>query len=42
MEAVSALDNLTLPTGYQWDTIFVSTHYGDWPSPEAFVINERN
>ena len=27
--------------GYdKWDQLFVTTHYGDWPSPEVFFINE--
>ena len=24
-----------------WSDLFVSTHYGDWPSPETFFINTR-
>ena len=32
--------NDALPTGYSdWTSLFVSTHYGDWPSPEVFFIN---
>ena len=31
----------TLPEGYgDWNALFVSAHYGDWPSPEVFFINE--
>ena len=30
----------TLPTGTTWADLFVTTHYGDWPSPEVFFINE--
>lgn len=31
-----------LPDGYDnWDQLLVSTHYGDWPSPEIFVINTQ-
>ena len=29
----------TPPTGYDWNQLFVMTHYGDWPAPEVFVIN---
>ena len=33
-------DTPDAPTGYNnWNEIFVSTHYGDWPSPEVFFIN---
>ena len=29
------------PTGYDnWDQLFIMIHYGDWPSPEVFFINE--
>ena len=28
----------TIPTG---ETYFVSTHYGDWPAPEIFIINSK-
>lgn len=37
------VDELTsaVPTGYEnWNQLFVKTHYGDWPSPEVFFINE--
>ena len=28
------------PSDYEsWDELFVSTHYGDWPAPEIFIIN---
>lgn len=33
--------NSAVPTGYEnWNQLFVKTHYGDWPSPEVFFINE--
>lgn len=33
--------NASVPDGYDaWEELFVSTHYGDWPSPEVFVINK--
>ena len=31
--------NIALPADYTWEELFVSTHYGDWPSPEVFFIN---
>ena len=32
--------NSTVPTDYDsWNQLFISTHYGDWPSPEVFFIN---
>ena len=32
--------NPTVPSGYEdWNQLFVKTHYGDWPSPEVFFIN---
>ena len=28
--------------GYSdWNSLFISQHYGDWPSPEIFFINVR-
>lgn len=40
LETVDEL-NSALPTGYEnWNQLFVKTHYGDWPSPEVFFINE--
>ena len=35
LKAIKELD-ATLPAGY-----FVSTHYGDWPSPEVFFLNTK-
>lgn len=35
LKAIKELD-ATLPAGY-----FVSTHYGDWPSPEVFFVNKK-
>lgn len=36
----SPTDTPDVPTGYNnWNEIFVSTHYGDWPVPEIFFIN---
>lgn len=35
LQTVDELSKTTLPSNY-----FVSTHYGDWPSPEVFFINE--
>ena len=30
------------PKGYsKWEDFFIDTHYGDWPSPELFLINTR-
>lgn len=30
----------TLPDEYSnWDDLFISTHYGDWPAPEIFFLN---
>lgn len=34
LQTVDELSKTTLPSNY-----FVSTHYGDWPSPEVFFIN---
>lgn len=40
---VTSLD--TMPEDYlsddykNWNQLFVKTHYGDWPSPETFVVN---
>ena len=32
--------NTTVPDGYtDWNQLFVAIHYGDWPSPEVFFIN---
>ena len=40
LETVDEL-NPAVPAGYdKWDQLFVTTHYGDWPSPEVFFINE--
>ncbi len=35
--------NAALPTGYSnWNQLFTVTHYGDWPSPEVFFINQSS
>lgn len=39
------IDELTanLPSGYSnWNELFATTHYGDWPSPEVFFINTNH
>jgi len=42
---LKSIENLSptttvLPDEYEdWDDLFISTHYGDWPAPEIFVFN---
>jgi type II secretory pathway pseudopilin PulG len=34
--------NPALPEGYSsWDDLLVADHYGDWPSPETFIVNTQ-
>jgi hypothetical protein len=43
MRTVDELIDSTVPptgSGYEnWNQLFVTTHYGDWPAPEIFVVN---
>ena len=39
LKSVKRLDTEGPDDYDSWDDLFVGTHYGDWPSPEVFVIN---
>ena len=40
LRTVDELSNTTFRPANYWNQLFVKTHYGDWPSPEVFFINE--
>ena len=43
LKTVKELSEAPSPVGYpEWSDLFVSNHYGDWPSPEVFFINTNS
>lgn len=43
LRTVKDLVGTAEPVGYpEWSDLFVSNHYGDWPSPEVFFINTNS
>ena len=41
-KAVGVIEEDTTTNGVTTPADFVATHYGDWPAPEIFVINEKS
>ena len=41
LRTVEQLSGAGTPTGYvAWTDLFINSHFGDWPAPEVFIVNE--